>query len=899
MLAVVSWTGQAHDDLWTSPHNWSTQQVPGITDDVIINISSTGTTIQLSAGTQAINSLTSNTPIIVSGSGTLAITGTATLSAAITLSGGTLQGGDYSNPGSFGIVLTTGGGTLNGVTVDTNVDGTASEAFAEVINGLTLNGTAELGGPGAVLSRLEFDGTQTLAGTGIVLFGSVFANGPVTAYTQLPIEPGLIETQSGATLTLGPTITVRGAGNRLPPAAFSDNYAVIGYAPSLGGPTDVSVVNQGTIEAEPTSLALSQESFLGIRINAQTFTNFGTVGFNGLSVFGVAGTLQALAGSALVNDSSASTSVTLSGGNVQFSNNPFASGGSSPFVPPEFLGRNFVSVPPITLSAQAVLNVPPGAVYVMGPVVFSGSNAAINLASDNVAPSGLLLAQDVEFTGASGSAGIYSTGTGNMPGILDLGNINYIPPVTIGPARNFTVNGTAHLTITAKIYGAALQKDGTGELEFQSGNAYANGTVLSNGITEIDDPGALGSGSVTFAGGSLALRTGGAAISNPIMVDATDTVALDVGAAAMQMAIPELGTALDITGTAGGSLSLNGPIALQNNLIIDNTVPLTINGTISGSFGITKTDTGTLTLAGSSSNTYTGPTTVNSGTLLLDDSGGAVTIPDALSIVPFAGAGVATAATVRLLAGQQLSSNSTLNFDSTNGAATLDLNGFNQGVQSLTIANPGGSAFIGSGATGTAGSGMLTANSLSIASGQTLDLTDNNLQVSYTSGNNPIAAIRNYLSNGYGGGAWNGNGTAGNVGRIISSTAAAAGRTLGYADSADNVVAGLASNTILVKYTIPGDANLDGSVNFSDLVILAQHYGANATWDQGDFGYGGKVNFADLVALAQNYNKSAGAAAVSATAALTPGLETGGTVSDTSLKSRHRSVRHGGASKRH
>lgn len=56
-----------------------------------------------------------------------------------------------------------------------------------------------------------------------------------------------------------------------------------------------------------------------------------------------------------------------------------------------------------------------------------------------------------------------------------------------------------------------------------------------------------------------------------------------------------------------------------------------------------------------------------------------------------------------------------------------------------------------------------------------------------------------------------------------------------------------------------GDANFDGSVNFADLVAVAQHYGdsgGSERWDQGDFNGDGKVDFADLVSVAQNYGAS-------------------------------------------
>jgi hypothetical protein len=61
------------------------------------------------------------------------------------------------------------------------------------------------------------------------------------------------------------------------------------------------------------------------------------------------------------------------------------------------------------------------------------------------------------------------------------------------------------------------------------------------------------------------------------------------------------------------------------------------------------------------------------------------------------------------------------------------------------------------------------------------------------------------------------------------------------------------------RRTLPGDANRDGTVNFSDLLILAKNYGgAGRTWSQGDFNGDGVVNFADLLVLAKNYGQTVG-----------------------------------------
>jgi len=54
-----------------------------------------------------------------------------------------------------------------------------------------------------------------------------------------------------------------------------------------------------------------------------------------------------------------------------------------------------------------------------------------------------------------------------------------------------------------------------------------------------------------------------------------------------------------------------------------------------------------------------------------------------------------------------------------------------------------------------------------------------------------------------------------------------------------------------------GDVNHDGTVNFTDLVILAQHYNSTNVplYEDGDLTGDGTVNFADLVILAQNYGQ--------------------------------------------
>jgi len=133
-----------------------------------------------------------------------------------------------------------------------------------------------------------------------------------------------------------------------------------------------------------------------------------------------------------------------------------------------------------------------------------------------------------------------------------------------------TVSGANDLLLSNTVSGSGtLIKSGTGSLSLTGNNTYA-GTTLAGGT--------LGVGSNT------ALGTG----------------------------------ALNVTGTA--NLTSLGNVALANTVVLGATLnvvgadDLTLNGNLTGSGGLTKLDTGTLTLNGT--NSYSGPTLVSAGTLI-------------------------------------------------------------------------------------------------------------------------------------------------------------------------------------------------------------------------------------------------------------------------------------------
>ena len=141
----------------------------------------------------------------------------------------------------------------------------------------------------------------------------------------------------------------------------------------------------------------------------------------------------------------------------------------------------------------------------------------------------------------------------------------------------------------------------------------------------------------------------------------------------------------------------------------------------------------------------------------------------------------------------------------------------------------------------------IDAAALSIQGHGKLDLGGNDL-LTLT----PVATVVGYLTNGYAAGNWNGATANGN---IVSSSAAGSGgtRTLAYASAGDNVVPVIPAGKTLVQYTIPGDANLDGTVDFKDFTSLQVGFGKPGNWSQGDFNYTGTVDFNDFTIMQNNF----------------------------------------------
>ena len=757
---------------------------------------------------------------------------TLSITAANFVNQGTLKevnGGILSvNPaGGNGAVQFTGGASV--------INGAFSVASLSISGGqVTINSTSPVSIKTLALSGGTLDGAAAVNLTGTM---STWTGGSIAGTGTMTVQQGAVFSAStGGTLTCTRPFNVAGTlklatgtleldGNGTHAGAFLLlGTLVIGDSARQDMLSTSAVVGTGIFELKSTASALIQGTYslTDTIVNDQASLTF---------------------------QGSAATTETLhvNGGTVIVG------------VPKAAAARAVLPAQAPPDSLEVVLkSVIAGSVVVMpgwqlvddGDLLFTGTaGPSVALESDAATPGQMQVGGNVFFSGGAGTAQIRSDGSAALAGQVLLN----------GATPEFLVGPSLTLSVSAPIDGASAHLDDGGVLELSGSNTFG-GVMVGNGVLQVDTPAALGSGAVTFTGGTLGVHTA-LPISNPLSSSATDSISLDVEVPAVQMTgAITAGAALDVTGV--GSLSLSGPVTLQHDLVIHNSSDMTITGAITGAFGLAEAGPADLTLASPPSpgpgnaNIYTGLTQVFGGTLLLGKRGG-VAVPGDLSIV---GPG-----TVRLMGPAQLASTSNANFDSTVGPATLDLNGSAQTLASVQI-GPGATPPNPQNDVLNVGSGVLTlghavANSIgtlsiNTASGGRVNLGSGSLSIVYGAGIDPVATIRSYLASAYAGGSWNGPG-------LMTS----AGLALGYADGADDVVAGLAAGTILVKYARPGDVNLDGQVNFTDLVNLARHFGkTNAGWDLGDFDYDGTVGFSDFVALARNYGKSAAVAAENAAA---------------------------------
>jgi autotransporter-associated beta strand protein len=330
-------------------------------------------------------------------------------------------------------------------------------------------------------------------------------------------------------------------------------------------------------------------------------------------------------------------------------------------------------------------------------------------------------------------------------------------------------------------------------------------------------------------------------------------------------------------------------------------------GTLTGGMTLTKAGSGQLNI--NTTNSYTGQTIINGGTIQIGaanalGTGGSIVIANAAGAVLNLGtfSQSTTGLTGGGASGGQIIVGGSGNFtvsvaypnDNTysgmlSGTGTLTKAGFGSltlnGSVPFTgaVAVTGGTLTMGANLAGAAtlnisdstqlkmssGSKLLGITTLNLNTTGVLDLNDSAMILDYT-GASPLATIANQIK----AGATDQSSIG--PGNIISSAALANlgphKTALGYADASTLGVTSFAgkavdSTAVLVRYTFVGDTNLDGRVNALDFNAIATNFGGSGkTWSQGDFNFDATVNTSDFTAMSQNFNQALAAPA------LDPGL---------------------------
>ncbi len=386
--------------------------------------------------------------------------------------------------------------------------------------------------------------------------------------------------------------------------------------------------------------------------------------------------------------------------------------------------------------------------------------------------------------------------------------------VTLG-SNNLNVQTSSFQTfngIISETSGGTLTVGGTGKTTLTAANSYTGGTTVNNSATV-----AL-SGSGTISTGALVLNS----------TSAFDITGSSGGGAPIG----------DLTGASGTFVQL-GSNALTLGTSNSTTFSGVMNDNNSGG-ALVKQNGGTFTLAGV--NTYTGQTTINSGSLALSGSGnlngGAtpspVSVNSSSSIFDISGTSVIGGPTIGDLSGVasssvtlgsnnlnvQTSTAKTFNGTISGTSGTLTVGG--TGKTTLTAANSytGGTTANNSATVALSGSGTISTGSLALNGSSTFDITGSTIGGGPTIGNlNGVAGSAVTLGNNSlniatsgAGGTYAGNITGGSGGLTVSGTTLTLSGSNAYSGPTNNSATLTVNTNSLPSSSL---ATNTGSLNFN------------------------------------------------------------------------------------
>jgi autotransporter-associated beta strand protein len=555
------------------------------------------------------------------GTGTLVLSSFNTYTGTTTLTAGTLSADNFDALGKGTLVLN--GGVLR----SSHPGGiTLSNSFT-VGGAVTLGGSQSLSfsGPGGILNAgstltvtntattsfsttLSGAGALTLAaGTGMLQLSS--ANSTYTGTTTL--TSGTLSVSGISPLGMGPLALNGGTIEAFGDATLSNSFTVGGSVEVSGIIGNITFTGPGTLTAGSTltSTSLFTTTFAGILSGAGALTQATTLGTLVLSAANIytgattvnSGTLRLGAANAIPPLSAVTVAAgtldlnnlndtigSLSGsGSVTLGSGTLTTGGNNTST--TFNGT-ISGTGGLTKTGTGTLTIASANSYTGGTTLIAGSLAVGNntaLGTGPLALNGGIIQSTAAVTLANPFtvSGAVTVGGSN--------NITFTGSGILMAGSTLTVSNTGTTTFTGNLSGAGslTKAAGAGTLTLSGNNTYTGTTTLNSGTLTVDKNTALGTGMLALNGGTL---------------QSNETVMLP--------------NPFTVTGpaTLGGShdLTFTGSITLGTTLLIANTAAtITLSGPLSGSGGLTKEGAGRLVLSGA--NTYTGPTLINGGLVLV------------------------------------------------------------------------------------------------------------------------------------------------------------------------------------------------------------------------------------------------------------------------------------------
>ena len=559
----------------------------------------TGTTSALT-GTLSFNSIAD-----VSG-------GNSALGAPITTAAGTIAIGATTNAG--GLLYTGSGHSSNRVI---NLAGTTGGATIDASGSGALVLTSALTATGSGAKTLTLAGSNAMNNT---IGGAIVNSASATSLSKTGTGKWVLggtNTFTGATSVAGGTLMLDYSTNNTSKLADLGILTMAGGTLDLSGGTHTEVVASTTLAAGTastiTSSSLGSVLQMGlITANAGATLNIATPGIATTDSNNVNGILGVWA--------------TVGGADWAINSTDLALGSIAAYT-----GYTDIDArgPTSTIADGPATNVRIVADGASGNIALGASTVTINtlLQSNATIAATIDTASKNLITDAiwvpAGKAGIIigaTVGDGTLTPIASSGTLLL---------QNDSNNDQTINAVLSDNGSSLISKAGIGTLILNATNTYAGGTSLGAGTLVIGNSSALGSGTLTVTGGSVA-ATGTQITTN--LVNANGDFAIG-GTGALTL----------------GDMTLNANRSITNNNTISTTTLGYISGTtrnltISGNgntevAGVIGTTTGTLTKNGSgsltlsASNTYTGITTINGGTLQLGNGGSFGSIGSTASII--------------------------------------------------------------------------------------------------------------------------------------------------------------------------------------------------------------------------------------------------------------------------